>query len=132
MKRIEVVAAVVEHGDRYLCVRKGVTRYEYTSNVFEFPGGKVEPGETEEEALKRELQEEMNYDITVERHLISVSHDYPDLSITLSAYICHPVGDRDAFVLKEHTEYKWLAKEELETLNWAAADVGIVEVIKNI
>lgn len=128
-KHYHVVAAVVEHGNKYLCVRKGVTRYEYTSNVFEFPGGKVEPGETEDEALRRELREEMDYDITVDCHLVTVSHDYPDFSITLSAYICHPVGAKDAFILKEHTESQWLSKEELHTLQWAAADIEIYKAI---
>lgn len=128
-KKIHVVAAVVEHDGYYLCVRKGQTRYAYTSNVFEFPGGKVESGETEPEAIIRELQEEMNYAINVDKHIVTVSHDYPDFSITLSAYICHPANGRDSFSLKEHIEYKWLRKDELSSLNWAAADVGIVESI---
>lgn len=127
-----VVAAVVEHEGQYLCVRKGQTRYSYTSNVFEFPGGKVEPGETESEAIIRELQEEMDYSIIVDRHLTTVSYEYPDFSITLSAYICHPAKERDSFVLKEHIENKWLAAEELTSLSWAAADDGIVEAIKEV
>lgn len=128
-KHYHVVAAVVEHNGLYLCVRKGQTRYAYTSNVFEFPGGKVESGETEPEAIIRELQEEMDYAITVDKHVVTVSHDYPDFSITLSAYLCHPAGGRDSFSLKEHIEYRWLRKEGLSELTWAAADVGIVEAL---
>lgn len=129
-KTVNVVAAVVKHGNHYLCTKRPEGKYSYTSNKWEFPGGKVEPGETEPAALVRELQEEMDYDIVVEGLLTTVTHQYPDFTINLSAYICHPAGDREAFILKEHIERKWLSKEELFNLDWAAADVGIVEALQ--
>lgn len=129
-KQINVVAAVIEHDGLYLCAKRPIGKYAYTSNVWEFPGGKIEPNETEKEAIVRELKEEMNYDISVERHLVTVTHEYPDFTISLATYICHPVGDRDSFTLNEHTDYKWLRADELDSLEWAAADLGIVKAIK--
>ncbi len=122
-----VVAAVVFKDGKFLCTRKGQTRYPYTTLKWEFPGGKIEAGETPQQALQRELVEEMDYHIKVGRHLITVSHEYPDFSITLSTYLCTPIST--GFKLKEHTDCRWLPKEDLGTLDWAAADADIIRLL---
>ena len=127
MKHYKVVAAVVCKEDKYLCMQKGITKFPYTTHKFEFPGGKIEPGESPQEALKRELMEEMNFPVEVGQELVTVDHTYPDFSITMTAFLCKALAD--TFVMNEHASYRWLAKEELSSLDWAAADIGIVEAI---
>jgi len=126
-KHHNVVAAVVKHGGKILCMQKGLTRYPYTSFHWEFPGGKIENGETPQEALHRELLEEMEYDVRVGEHITTVEHEYPDFKITMAAYWCE-ASTKD-FIRKEHADHKWLTKEELDTLDWCAADVPIVKEI---
>ena len=108
-------------------MQKGITKFPYTTHKFEFPGGKIEPGESPQEALKRELMEEMNFPVEVGQELVTVDHTYPDFSITMTAFLCKALAD--TFVMNEHASYRWLAKEELSSLDWAAADIGIVEAI---
>lgn len=129
MKHYDVVAAVVVAGDKVLCVQKGKTKYSYTSYMYEFPGGKVEDGETHRQALQRELMEEMSYHVEVGELLTTVDHAYDDFSITLTAYLC-TAKIPDSFVLKEHIGFKWLKPNELPTLDWAAADLGIVSALQ--
>ena len=120
-----VVAAVIEHEGEILCMQKGETRFAYTSHHWEFPGGKVEAGETPQQALRRELLEEMDYDVEVGEHLITVTHHYPDFSITLATYRC-TACDRH-FVMREHAAHCWLPPAQLLTLNWCAADLPIAK-----
>ena len=127
MKHHNVVAAVICHEDKYLCMQKGKTKFEYTSYKFEFPGGKIEPGETPQEALKRELMEEMNYKVEVGKELVTVTHAYPDFSITMTAFLCKATSP--TFTMNEHVASEWKKIEELRELDWAAADVGIVDTI---
>lgn len=129
MKHYNVVAAVVYHDGKYLCMQKGKTKFEYTSYKWEFPGGKIEPGETPQQALVRELMEEMEYLVEVGEELVTVNHEYPDFSITMTAFLCTPKGDADGFKRREHADSKWYSKDELKGLNWAAADVGVVASI---
>lgn len=124
-KHYNVVAAVVFKDGKYFCVRKGRTKYSYTSYKYEFPGGKIEPGETPQEALRRELAEELDYDISVGELLVAVCHHYPDFSITLNAYLCEPLSD--GFTLTEHIDYAWLKLSELCKADWAAADLKVVK-----
>lgn len=86
MKHYNVVAAVVCHDGKYLCMQKGKTKFEYTSYKWEFPGGKIELGETPQQALARELMEEMEYPVEVGEELVTVNHEYPDFSITMTAF----------------------------------------------
>lgn len=125
MKSIEVVAAIITHEDHILCVQRGPAKFDYISHKFEFPGGKVEPGESGEEAITRELQEELKLDISEIHYYMTVNHTYPDFHITMHAYLC-PVTTRE-IVLTEHVDAKWLTKDALLQLDWAAADVPFVK-----
>lgn len=127
-KHYNVVAAVIEVGGKVLCMRRGVTRYAYTSHLWEFPGGKIEPGETPQQALHRELLEEMDLDVEVHEHLATVTHDYPDFSITLAAYRC--TAQTTDFIMREHAASRWLPRDELKTLSWCAADARLIKEFK--
>ena len=127
MKHYDVVAAVVVHDGKYLCMQKCRTRYAYTSEKWEFPGGKIEQGETPEQALVRELEEEMDYEVHPIKSVAKVEYCYPDFAITRDAWVCE--SDVCNFNMKEHLDHKWLSKDELSTLDWAAADRKIIEVL---
>lgn len=127
-KHYNVVAAVIRKDGKYFCVKKGRTKYSYTSYKYEFPGGKIEPDETPQEALKRELAEELDYDISVGSLIVAARHDYPDFSITLNAYLCEPLSG--GFVLSEHVDYVWLGAKELRSVDWAEADLAVVRCIE--
>lgn len=127
-KHYNVVAAVIRKDGKYFCVKKGRTKYSYTSYKYEFPGGKIEPGETPQEALKREIAEELDYEISVGSLIVAARHDYLDFSITLNAYLCEPQSD--GFVLSEHVDYVWLGAKELRSVDWAEADLAVVRCIE--
>lgn len=126
-KHYDVVAAVVCQNGKFLCMQKGKTKYDYTSYKWEFPGGKIELGETPQAALTRELMEEMDYPVEVGKEIVRVNHEYPDFSITMAAYLCKPLAGN--FQLNEHVAFEWREKDKLEELDWAAADVDIVRAI---
>lgn len=125
MKKIEVVAAVIYHNDKILCVQRGGNKYDYIAFKYEFPGGKVEEGETNEEAIKREILEELDLIITIDSQFITVNHEYPDFTLIMHSYICTSTSNE--LTLSEHIDHKWLDKTELKPLDWAAADIPIVE-----
>jgi len=127
MKTIEVVAAVILDNDKILCVQRNASKFEYIAFKYEFPGGKVEQGESNEQALVREIAEELNLDIQVEKHFLTVDHSYPDFRIIMHSFICR--GLTYDLKLNEHIDYKWLKKDELIKLDWAAADLPIVDKI---
>lgn len=126
-KCYNVVAAVIVQDGKYLCLQKGETKYDYTSYKYEFPGGKVEKGETQPQALKREIMEEMEFEISVGSKIITIEHQYPDFGIVMSAYLCEPLSSY--FKLTEHISADWKSVEELNSLNWADADVKVVYAI---
>ena len=123
-KHYKVVAAVIEVDGKVLCMQRGETRYSYTSHRWEFPGGKIEPGETPQQALHRELIEEMNLDVEVHELLASVTHDYPDFNITLDAFRC--TAATTDFLMREHAACRWLPWDELPSLPWCAADERLI------
>jgi len=125
MKHIQVVAAVIIHNKKILCVQRGPAKYDYISKKWEFPGGKLEEGETKLEAIVREIKEELHMDINVDAFLITVNHTYPDFQLTMDTFLCSTKTDE--LTLTEHGAFKWLEKSELAELDWAAADVPIVE-----
>jgi 8-oxo-dGTP diphosphatase len=125
MKHYEVVAAIIFKKDKILCVQRGESKYDYVSKKYEFPGGKIEPGETKQETIKREILEELNMEINVGNEFLTVEHGYPDFKLTMHSFIC--TAKDYELKLNEHIDFKWLSKNELYSLDWAAADVPIVE-----
>ena len=128
MKSIEVVAAIIQNEGQTLCVQRGPAKFEYIQHKYEFPGGKVERGETKESAIIREIKEELHLDIINPIFFNTVNHQYPDFHITMHSFIC-VIGHKDV-ELTEHIDQKWLKIEELDTLDWAAADIPIVEKLQ--
>ncbi len=124
-KQIEVVAAVIDHDGKILCMQRNDSKHEYIAFKWEFPGGKIEKGETHKQALARELKEEMNYEVAIYDLVLKVVHEYPDFVLTMHAYKCS--ATTNVFDLKEHINFKWLPIEQLNTVDWAGADIPIVE-----
>jgi len=124
MKKIEVVAAIIKNGDLILCAQRKESPLNYISEKFEFPGGKIEDGETKREALKRELIEELDIIPNIQDLYLTVVYQYTDFELTMHSFIC----DTDSMnvALNEHISHQWLTKENLLKLDWAAADVPIV------
>ncbi|QOQ70837.1 (deoxy)nucleoside triphosphate pyrophosphohydrolase [Photobacterium damselae] len=126
-KQIEVVAAVLMNGGQFLAVQRGESKLSYVSKKWEFPGGKVEAGETLVAAITRELEEELRITIAEPQFLLTVEHSYPDFDITMHCFVVN-VPTRE-LELTEHLDSRWLNKEQLWDLDWAAADVPTVEML---
>lgn len=129
MKHIEVVAAIIINDNKVLCVQRNINKYDYISLKFEFPGGKIEEGESREAALVREIEEELKKEISIQDFFLTVYHEYPDFTITMHSFICTCKDEK--ITLTEHVDYRWLSVKELQELDWAAADVPIVEKLLN-
>lgn len=126
MKQIEVVAAIIYDDEgRIFATQRG---YGDFKDWWEFPGGKIEAGETPEEALVREIREELSAEISVDEFLCTVEYDYPQFHLTMHCYLCSLVTE--ALHLNEHEAAKWLAKDELDSVDWLPADVIVVQTIK--
>ena len=125
--KIEVVAAVILKDGRLFATQRG---YGEWKDWWEFPGGKIEMGETHEEALRREIQEELSADINVDRFLCTVEWDYPKFHLTMHCYLCTLL--KDALHLNEHEASKWLSRDELDTVCWLPADVQVVDTLKSV
>lgn len=130
MKQIEVVAAIIKRDNLFLCTQRDSGKYDYISYKYEFPGGKVEDGESNEEALCREINEELSITIDVKDFFMTVDHTYPDFNVRMHSFICE-MGTEEP-TLNDHVDYKWLPIDSLETLDWAAADLPIIDKLKGI
>lgn len=122
MKNIEVVAAVIEHNGRYFATQRGYGDYK---DMWEFPGGKVEKGESRENALLREIKEELATVIEIDKFICTVECDYTDFHLTMYTYLCHVVIGK--LQLLEAEDARWLDKEHLQSVNWLPADKEVVD-----
>ena len=127
MKRIEVVAAIIRKEGKIFATQRG---YGEWKDWWEFPGGKIELGESHEEALRREIREELSTDISVNDLFCTVEYDYPNFHLTMHCYLCSLLTD--ALHLNEHEAAKWLSKEELDNVQWLPADKEIIEKLQTI
>ena len=126
MKTIKVVAAVIRRGDRIFATQRGYGDYK---DWWEFPGGKIEAGETPEEALVREIREELDAAIAVEGYIMTVEYDYPAFHLSMDCYWC---SLKEAHLtLLEHEAARWLPLDDLRQVNWLPADVLVIDAIEN-
>lgn len=124
MKTIEVVAAVIRRGDQILATQRG---YGDWRGWWEFPGGKMEPGESPEQALVREIHEELDAEIAVGELIQTVEWDYPAFHLTLHCYWCTLTSE--ALHLLEHEDARWLSPQTLDSVKWLPADEGLLVAI---
>ncbi len=124
MKRIEVVAAIIRKGDKVFATQRG---YGPWKDYWEYPGGKVEAGETPQQALVREIREELDTEIRVDKYLTTIEWDYPQFHLTMHCYICSLLTE--ALHLNEHEAARWLGAGELDGVNWLPADYQLIPLI---
>ena len=124
MKQIEVVAAIIRKDDKIFATQRG---YGEWKDWWEFPGGKMEAGETPEEALKREIREELSTEVSVDEFLCTAEYDYPAFHLTMHCFWCHI--ESGSLTLKEHEAAKWLSKDDLDSVEWLPADLEVVKRI---
>ncbi|MBR3224449.1 MAG: (deoxy)nucleoside triphosphate pyrophosphohydrolase [Atopobiaceae bacterium] len=125
MKTYHVVAAIIKKGDKIFATQRGYGDYK---DGWEFPGGKIEPGETPEQALVREITEELGMTIAIDRHVVSISYDYPEFHLEMGSYLCSIAEGTPR--LLEHEAAKWLRASEIDSVNWLPADVLVVDALK--
>jgi 8-oxo-dGTP diphosphatase len=124
-KTINVVAALIRDGKRVFATARGYGNYK---GWWEFPGGKVEPGESPEDALVREIREELDSEISVDEYISTIEHDYPEFHLSMRCYWCSLIsGD---LVLKEAEDAKWLDVETIDSVKWLPADITLIDEIK--
>ena len=127
MKTIQVVAAIIKKDERIFATQRGTGEFQ---GGWEFPGGKIEPGETPQRALIREIMEELDVKIKVNELFEIVEYDYPNFHLTMHCFWCEVIsGD---LILKEHQDAKWLTKKELDSVEWLPADLGLIEKLKRM
>ena len=122
MKVIEVVAAIIQRDGAYFATQRGYGEFE---GMWEFPGGKIEPGESSEDALKREIQEELGVDIVIEDLICTTEYDYPSFHLTMHCYLCRV--EAGEIELREHKSARWLTTELLDSVEWLPADKNVIE-----
>lgn len=124
MKIVRVVAAVIRDGDRIFATARGYGEYK---GWWEFPGGKIEAGETPEEALVREIHEELDTEIRVGELIDTIEYDYPTFHLSMDCFWAEVIAGR--LVLKEAEDARWLTKETLESVQWLPADQTIIDAV---
>ncbi|MBR2554410.1 MAG: (deoxy)nucleoside triphosphate pyrophosphohydrolase [Aeriscardovia sp.] len=124
-KSIKVVAAIIKKDDFIFATQRGYGAYK---DWWEFPGGKIEPGETPEEALVREIKEELDTSIQVDQFLTTIEYDYPEFHLSMDCFYCSIKSG--SLTLLEHEAAKWLPITDLWQVNWLPADRGIIEIIE--
>ncbi len=127
MKTIKVVAAIIIHKKHILATQRG---YGDFKGGWEFPGGKIEPGETPQEALCREIKEELDVEIYVGEPFQTVEYDYPNFHLSMDCFLCGVKSGK--VVLKEHEASRWLTVDELDSVDWLPADRGLIEGLGKI
>lgn len=126
MKTINVVAAIILDNDKILATQRAEGQFK---DGWEFPGGKIEKDESCEEALIREIKEELNVDIIVKEYLCDIEYDYPNFKLKMKCFISSI--NKGEIELNEHQASKWLARNELDSVNWLQADIIVIEHLKN-
>ena len=129
MKKVEVVAAIIKNNSSILCCQRESSKLSYLSEKWEFPGGKLEIGETLEQALVREINEELEMEIYNLSFALTVIHQYPDFELTMHAFYAETKNFN--YKLHVHKKVVWCAIERLNSLDWAAADIPIIKFLKN-
>ena len=124
MKRIEVVAAIIRKGDRIFATQRG---YGDWKDWWELPGGKIEPGESPQEALIREIREELDTEIGIDKYLTTIEWDYPQFHLTMHCYMCSLLSE--ALHLNEHEAARWLSASDLRSVRWLPADDQLLPLI---
>ncbi|MGN0713162.1 MAG: 8-oxo-dGTP diphosphatase MutT [Anaerovoracaceae bacterium] len=131
MKTIHVVAAIIrrQQGDtvKIFSTQRGYGEFK---GGWEFPGGKIEPGETPEQALVREIQEELNITVQVGRLVDMVEYDYPAFHLSMHCFICELAEDDSHLELREHEAARWLARQDMDSVDWLPADQGVADKLK--
>ena len=128
MKQVTTVAGVIKNAEgKILCTQREQGKYDYISYKWEFPGGKIEEGETKEQTLARELMEELNLEVEIQDFFYQVEHDYPDFHLSMTVFNCFTA--QKELSMNVHKSLKWLYPEEMKELDWAAVDVPIAKKI---
>ena len=127
MKKIEVVAAILHRDGAYFATQRGYGEFE---GLWEFPGGKIEPGESREVALRREIQEELGVNVTIENLLCMTEYDYPSFHLTMHCYLCSVTSGE--IELREHKSASWLTAETLDSVEWLPADKDVISRLNNL
>lgn len=127
MNKKHVTAAVIRNGNQIFATERGHGEFIH---YWEFPGGKVEPGETSEEALLREVREELGIPVQIDSHLMTIEYDYPDFHLSMDCYLCSLMGETPK--LLEHLQSKWLTRETLYSVRWLPADADLIRKLESL
>ena len=127
MKTINVVAAIIIKDQKIFATQRGYGEFK---NGWEFPGGKIESGESPEHALEREIREELDAKIRVGELFDTIEYDYPNFHLSMKCFLCSLISDQ--LTLREHEAAKWLTKENLSSVEWLPADITIIEKLKSL